>query len=719
MDERLLRARFGVVHASHLYNLWLRVVEKVNSFVAANESQVTFECEKVAVPFTDLRDSSLIQVLSESKHPSDGHLGHDNLFLVINDLLMRYNNFIVSVSTFKTTKSANDEPEEIHPRSLVRGSKNSITVKAVTEDVASTLTNLIESYWEDGYFALEGLLGAIERELDIVGSLQTVMNPLSFLRERFVFRDCSAGHDEREEGQECFFSPHKRFYFAQREDWMLYEDVRVKALKKSSGGADDICSIRHKMIVTFQSLSHGEWSSLLEGMRNTLDGLDLRNAQEFGEAMKLLGIDSLQTVGFPAMDGAGSAFIHTLCEDDIVEFIDVCGEQLASEAYTYNRLPSRLSEPILPDVRESLESNINLLLQTKSSKDVHNEIQAFCEDILSFYEPHIVTVSEQSNESIASYLRRNNAWDDTDSICAALPGNLGIRNYIGIRKVFHQLTLMLRQTEDGENRSDSEVPPDLDTPDSNAWKWVARPSRNTGAGEDIHQGIFDRLWFEEAIKPRDVDDTPNLVEEDADEIASGDNEDAVSPLDEGSVEDEDAVTPDLVGEEEEKELEPVEEGKEAEEVDVEATRDSDEADEVDEDESVLNAALFAEEKEAEVVAVEAARDSDEADKIDEEETAVNAALSAHHSAVENKTGSKVVQVQETGEIPGKVDKKQRQVIAIAVVAFVLLFTAFVYLLYRYLALVAEHGAAVGESNGSAECKDDAMAEMTADSMNVG
>eukprot|EP00574_Skeletonema_japonicum_P013096 CAMPEP_0201718094 /NCGR_PEP_ID=MMETSP0593-20130828/3671_1 /ASSEMBLY_ACC=CAM_ASM_000672 /TAXON_ID=267983 /ORGANISM="Skeletonema japonicum, Strain CCMP2506" /LENGTH=79 /DNA_ID=CAMNT_0048208295 /DNA_START=108 /DNA_END=344 /DNA_ORIENTATION=- len=73
MDERLLRARFGVVHASHLYNLWLRVVEKVNSFVAANESQVTFECEKVAVPFSDLRDSSLIQVLSEEKSPSDGH----------------------------------------------------------------------------------------------------------------------------------------------------------------------------------------------------------------------------------------------------------------------------------------------------------------------------------------------------------------------------------------------------------------------------------------------------------------------------------------------------------------------------------------------------------------------------------------------------------------------------------------------------------------------
>jgi len=499
------------------------------------------------------------------------------------------------------------------------------------------------------------------------------MAPLRSLRERFVFRDCLVGNDKMEEGDECFFSPHKRFYFAQREDWMLYEDVRGKALKNCSGGKDDICSIRHKMIVTFQSLSHGEWTSLLEGMRNTLvDGLDLSNAQEFGEAMKLLGIDSLQTVGFPAMDGTGSALIRTLCEDDIVKFIDVCGEQLASEAYTYNRLPSRLSEPILPEVRESLESNIHQLLQTKTSKEVHDEIRAFCADILSFYEPHIITVSEQSNEPLESYLRRNNAWDNSDSICAALPGNLGIRNYIDIRKVFHQLKLMLRQTEDGENGLDSKVPPDLDTPDSNAWKWVARPSRNTGAEEDIHQGIFDRLWFEEAIKPRDVDDT--LIEEEVGQTASGDNEDAVTPLDEGSVEDEDEAIPDLVGGEEEEELEPV-----------------------------------VEEKEAEEVAVEAPRDSDEADKIDANESPANATLSELHSAVENKTGSTVV--QEAGEIPGRVEKKQRQMTAIAVVAFAMICTALVYMLYCYLALVTDYGAAEGESNDSDECTDDIMAEM--------
>jgi len=659
MDERLLRARFGVVHASHLHSLWLRVVEKVNSFLSANDSRVMFDCEDVAVSFSDLRDVPLVQVLSEAEHPSHGH---DTLFLVISDLLMRYNNFIISVSTFKNTRSV-EKPEEIHPRSLVRGSKNSIAVKVLSEEVASGLGSLIESYWEERSFALDGLLGAIQREFDIIGSLQTVMAPLSFLRERFVFRDCYVGTNNiLDENDQCFFSPIKQFYFAQREDWMLYEDVRDKALRKCIiGGKDGTCSIRHKMIVTFQSLGHGEWSSLLEGMRNTLDGLDFSSAQEFGEAIKLLGIDSLQAVGFTAMDGAGAVLIHTLSEDDIVEFIDVCGEQLSSEAYQFNRLPSRLSEPMVADVRESLETNIQLLLQTKSSKHVHDEIQAFCEDILSFYEPHIVTVSEQSNEPLGSYLRRNNAWDNADSICAALPSKLGIRNYIDIRKVFHQLKLRLRQTEHGEIKLDSEVLPDLETPDSNAWKWVARPSHNRGAEENGQGSVFDRLWFEEAIRPRAADTpTTTTMEEEADQTASADSEDAAT-LDEGSVEDiNEVVTGDL-----------------------------------------------------EEVANEVAHDAGEVtDNIEEDDTAAIAALSAHHSTSENQVGSTFVQA--AGKVPEEVNKKQWQMPAIVAVAFVMIFTALVYC-WGWSALSIDDETEVEINEIEEECEDDIMAVLAAES----
>ena len=646
MDERLLRARFGVVHATHLQSLWLRVVDKVNSFLSANESRVMFDCENVAVSFSDLRDVPLIQVLSEAEHPSHGH---DILFLVINDLLMRYNNFIISVSMFNNSRSVH-EPEEIHPMALVRGSKQSIAIKVLSADVASGLGNLIESYWEERSFALDGLLGAIQREFDVIGSLQTVKAPLSFLRERFAFRDCYVGTNQiLNENEQCFFSPNKQFYFAQREDWMLYEDVREKAMRKYIiGGKDGSCSIRHKMIVTFQSLGHGEWSSLLEGMRNTLDRLDLSNTHEFGEAIKSLGIGSLQAVGFPAMDGAGSALVHTLSEDDILEFIDVCGEQLSSEAYQFNRLPTRLSEPILADVRELLETNIYLLLQTKSSKLIHDEIQAFCEDTLSFYEPHIVTVSEQSNEPLGSYLRRNNAWDSSDSICAALPSKLGIRNYTDIRKVFHQLKLRLRQTEYCVIKSDSEVLP-LNAPDSKAWKWVARPSHNLGGEENTRSSIFDRLWFEEAIRPRDADTpTTTAMEEEADQTAWA--------LDEGSKDATNDVVP-----------------------------------------------VYLQDKEE--AANEVAHDADEVtDDIEEDDTAAATALLAHHSTPENQAGS--IFVQAARKVPVKVNsKKQWQVPAI--VACVMIFTAFVYVIYCWvlLALSIDDKAEV-ERNAFEECKED-------------
>jgi hypothetical protein len=68
-----------------------------------------------------------------------------------------------------------------------------------------------------------------------------------------------------------------------------------------------------------------------------------------------------------------------------------------------------------------------------------------------------------------------------------------------------------------------------------AWKWVARPSHNRGAKENAQGSVFDRLWFEEAIRPRDADTpTTTTMEEEADQTASADSEDAAT-LDEGSV----------------------------------------------------------------------------------------------------------------------------------------------------------------------------------------
>ena len=650
MDERLLKSRFGSVHASYLKSLWLRVVENFNSYLSANDNRVSFDCEDVQIPFSDLLDVPLIQVLSEAEHPSDGH---DSLFLVISELLMRYNNFIRSVSTFKNAFS-DEKLEEIHPRSLVNGSQKSIAVKAITDSVASTLTNLIASFWDrdEKSFVLEGLLGAIQREFDIIGSLQTVMAP-SFLREKFVFRDGNVGNRSRlDNSDQCFYSSDKQFYFAQREDWMLYEDVRNKATRKCFADVkESTCSIRHLMIKTFR-LSHGEWTGLLEGMRNMIDELDLSNA-DFGGALKLLGIDALEAVGFPHLDGTGSDFIRSLSQDDIVEFIDVCGEQLSSEAYRFNRLPSRLSEPMPTETKQLLENSIQLLLQTHPGSDMQNEIHSFCEETLSHYESHIVTVSEKSNEPLCSYLKRNNACDDSESVFSALPIDLGLRNYIDIQKFFHQLKLKLRQGKYCENNVCSEEFPDyLETHSSNPWKWIARPIHKRGVEEKYQDSIIDRLWFDEAIRPRDVD-PPTMMEQKMDQTASKDSE--IPPLDDGSVADD------------------------AEEV----THDRDET----------------------VEAVDKVVDGDSRDATNR--------LPILHAIVENQVDGKGVRTAR--EVSDKVKKKERErQLPVVLVAFVVVLIALVCAHYYWPALAIDDEAEV-ESNGMEECKVDFMTVLAIES----
>ena len=209
MNEQLLSGRFGSIDSGNLIQLWTRVVKGVNEFLQSNNSAVFWNCERVNIPFSDLEEhATLMTILSEKEHPTEGH---DYLFLIINELVLRYNNF---VSLNETSQIR----QELHPRTLVRASKGSHVLSGVF-GVQSVIANLIESYWiiRDGNFNSEGLTNAILQDVGLIGGLEPIRSPLSFLRERFAFREISL---EAEPGAsspgECFCSS-DGLYFARNE----------------------------------------------------------------------------------------------------------------------------------------------------------------------------------------------------------------------------------------------------------------------------------------------------------------------------------------------------------------------------------------------------------------------------------------------------------------------------------------------------------------------
>ena len=438
MDEQLLTTRFGSIDCAHLQRIWLRVVEGVNAFLSANNSVINWDCEEVDVPFRDVTNCPLMSILSEMEHPTEGH---DYLFLIINELVLRYNNFVKSISAIASPNNADQNVEELHPRTLIRASKGSIIVNGAVSNTQGVIDNLVESYWmkDERNFNMESLTKAICYDMGMIGQLPLIKSPLSFLRERFVFRECSLNAENDEDMSDACFCSSDGLFFARNEDLSLYEEVKESARK--CGFVQGKTNIRHTMIVTFQTFSHDAWTSLLEGLRNILGHLQqsdfLLGEEQFGQAViSSCGIpSSLQRVGFPALDDTQSNFLNSITKGDMSELICVCGEQLSSEAYRYVGISSRLAEPLSKDTKDSMREGIIRLLKSKSSHDVLTELDAFCDDVLEFYcERLIVPASESSNEGLSAFLKRNNCCDESDNIFTAIPHSITIRNYIDVQK---------------------------------------------------------------------------------------------------------------------------------------------------------------------------------------------------------------------------------------------------------------------------------------------
>lgn len=489
LEEHLLSARFGSIDASRIRAMWLRATEGINNFLNANGSVVQWNCERITVPFPDITNATVIACLSEMEDPTEGH---DYLFLVINEIILRYNNLMKSISSFIGQNSNSEAVHEINPRTIVPLSKNAVTVTSVVSTTEKAIDELVESYWskDDDSFLLVDLLRAIR--LEMMAHPQTIKSPMTFLREKFSFRESISVASLGSTHKACFRSS-DGLYFVRNSDISLYEEVFGTSI--AMGFSRKTQSIAHTLMLTFQTFSYTEWLTLLEGLRNLLG--HLRETQFTNDNNQLGNMfPELESFGFPQLDEAQSTLLNSIQTCDILDVICVCGEQLSSEAYRYVGLPRRLAEPLPLIVKDSIRDGVVSNLGVE-------EIETFSMDVLDFYcDRLIVPASESSNQSFVDFLRENNCCNDTDTVFDIIPESVTIRNYIDVQKVLYQAKLQLLSSCAQVMQLTS--PQDaLSGPNSrigtkaSKWKWS---TKRRSQEQKYHWSAFGDLWFEEAFQ---------------------------------------------------------------------------------------------------------------------------------------------------------------------------------------------------------------------------
>ena len=426
------------------------------------------------------------------------------LFLMINELILRYCYFVNGVSALASLGETAGAADELHPRLIVCASNGSFVLNSAVSNTKDLIDNLVENYWVRGEsrFNTEGLNSATLCDIGMLGRLQPIKNPLSFLREKFAFREDTTNAPNAEEIKACFRSS-DGLLFARNEDLSLYEVVKESA-KRGGFVQKAGNSIRHTVIVTLLQLSYADWTQLLEGLRCALSREQtcdlLHGGEPLGAAIKGIG---LQTIGFPAsLDDTQLNFLNSITKDDMLELISVCGEQIASEAFRFVGTSSCLAEPMPLQTADSLREGVMRLLKSNSSMEVVALVDGFCECVLEYYcDAMIAPECESSNEGLCAFLKRSNCCEDSDEILAAIPHSVTIRNYVDVRKVLHQLKLQL-VLEGGKAPTRARISNELDTGKHQhpKWRWIPRSKADDDTSDETEKGQnLNGLWFEDAL----------------------------------------------------------------------------------------------------------------------------------------------------------------------------------------------------------------------------
>jgi len=468
-------------------------------------------------------------LLSEGNHPTDGH---DYLFLAINDIINKSNSFSrrLNESSQQKERETSTMLQELHPKFILRGSSGAVAVRALNLYSITDLASQMESSWcaEKSLYDLERLTTDVCEEMRFLSERPTILNPSTFLREKFQFRDDALPSISEVDLVQTAVVSSEGDYFVHIQDVRLFEDVR-RGLKK-------LClhrrnsSILRAMGVNFYQTDYDYLRSILEGLRSSVTLLSndvLANCLTFDEAVsKIVNLPSsenpvvsacsiLKILGFPLMKDAQANFILSLELTQLFEFACFLGHQLASEAYLFSNLPLCMTDPLSKESCDHIISGFTRFYEANCLQEAIKSLDDFVKNVLSFYEAQICEAST-SHQSLRVFLQDNNFCDENSfPFFALLPEEISIGNYIPLRQQLHQIKLasLWKQGRDGAGGTGTEmtskgsdINPSFTKPTrGRCWLWTeTQESERDICGEDVEldpqssldTSNYEGLWFE-------------------------------------------------------------------------------------------------------------------------------------------------------------------------------------------------------------------------------
>lgn len=552
MKREQLQQRFDSARVQHILGLWENCSSGLNEILALADQKVHWECETISIPFEKLENATLVSLLSEGQHPTDGN---DFLFLIINETIDQYNVFAEKLAGFSGSSEV-DHPA-IPPKYVVRGLSGALKIGAVLPLMKQELNWIVESCYDSDthMYDPERLDFVLQNAINLQDRPTLIANPLDHLRELFYFRNDSApafGDIQTN----AAITKQNGLHFANRQDAQLVDEVQQLLISLDSTGGDQ--SIRRALIDNFHSLDYDRIRALLEGTRSLMSHEKYRYAfervgsilEELVPAKDATGHnDQLLALGFPKMAEKQTRLVLSLDSCQLVELVHYTAHQLASEAYLFSKMPLFLRSPLNEGSEDEIKEGLNMLCVGRNVEEVVKLIEEFVRDVLSFYETQILDGAAKTNSALRSFLSENNFCDTSDPVFAALPSTVSLRHYVTLRLLLHQLKLefMFRLSS-----------ADLDTATANeernesltgqCWLWEDEESTfmdvDSKASNNVAQSkVHWKLWFEQALSGTETAAAPDteaveVVMEEADAEIGPPTEQAKQSIEEVAVDEE-------------------------------------------------------------------------------------------------------------------------------------------------------------------------------------